>query len=95
VTEEGIIFVSFLGFSDPDNTVTHGLYELKTKTGISVATLVPVDGTLMTHERGGVPPDDTIEGLWGAHGDELVVQRYGDGWGISWVKVVASPPASD
>jgi hypothetical protein len=95
VTDERRIFVSFLGFSDPDNTVTHGLYELKTKTGISVATLVPVDGTLTTHERGGVPPDETIEGLWGADGDELVVQRYGDGWGISWAKVVASPPASD
>jgi hypothetical protein len=25
VTEEGRIFVSFLGFSDPDNNVTHGL----------------------------------------------------------------------
>lgn len=31
----------------------------------------------------------------GAEGDELVVQRYGDGWGISWTKVVASPPTSD
>ncbi len=95
VTEEGRIFVSFLGFSDPDNTVTHGLYELKTKTGISVAGLVPVDGTLSRHERRGVLPDETIEELWGADGDQLVVQRYEDGWGISWVKVVASPPASD
>jgi hypothetical protein len=91
VTEEGRIFVSLRGVSEPDNTVTHGLYELKAKTGISVATLVLVDGTLMTHERGGVPPDETVEELWGADGDELVVQRYGDGWGISWAKVVPSP----
>lgn len=95
VTEEGNIFVSLRGVSEPDNTVTYGLYELKAKTGISVATLVPVEGTLMTHERGGVPPDETIEWLWGADGDELVVQRYGDGWGISWAKVSASPSSPD
>jgi hypothetical protein len=71
------------------------LYELKVKTGISVATLVPVDGILTTHERGGVPPDETFERLWDADGDELVVQRYGDGWGISWAKVVASSSPSD
>jgi hypothetical protein len=61
------------------NSVTHGLYELKAKTGISVATLVPVHGTLTTHERGAVLPDETFDRLWGADGDELVVQRYGDG----------------
>jgi hypothetical protein len=76
------------------NSVTHGLYELKAKTGISVATLVPVHGTLTTHERGAVLPDETFDRLWGADGDELVVQRYGDGWGISWTKVVAFPPTS-
>lgn len=75
--------------------VTHGLYELKAKTGISVATLVPVNGTLTTHERGGVLPDETFDRLWGTDGDELVAQRYRDGWGISWTKVVASPPTSD
>jgi hypothetical protein len=95
VTEAGRVFVSFLDFSDADNTVAHGLYQLKVKTGISVATLVPVDGTLMTHERGGVPPDEMFERLWGADGDELVVQRYGDGWGISWAKVVSSSSPSE
>jgi hypothetical protein len=51
-------------------------------------------GTLTTHEHGGVFPDETFEAV-GADGDELVVQRYGDGWGISWTKVVVSPPTSD
>lgn len=95
VTEAGRIFVSFLGFADPDNTVTHGLYELRAKTGLSIATLVPVDGTLTTHERGGVLPDETFERLWGADGDELVVHRHGDGQGISWAKVSASPSAPE
>jgi hypothetical protein len=95
VTEEGRMFVSLHGVSEPNNSVTFGLYELKAKTGTSVATLVPVDGTLTTHERGGVLPDETLDRLWGADGDQLVVHRYGDGWGISWAKVVASPSTSD
>ena len=95
LTEEGRMFVSFHGVSEPDNTVTHGLYELRAKTGISIATLVPIDGTLATHERGGVLPAETFERLWGADGDELVVHRYGDGRGISWARVSASPSAPE
>lgn len=95
VTEEGRIFVSFLGFSEPDNSVTHGLYELKTRTGTSVATLIPVAGTLTTQDRNGVLLDETLDRLWGADGDELVVHRLGDGWGISWAKVLASPSSLD
>jgi hypothetical protein len=95
VTEEERIFVSLRGFSERDNNVTHGLYELKAETGTSVATLIPVDGTLTTHDRNGIPPDETFDRLWGADGDELVVHRHGDGWGISWAKVLASPPIPD
>ena len=95
VTNKERMFVSLQGFSEPDNTVTHGLYELKAKTGTSVATLIPVDGTLTTHDRNGIPPDDTLDQLWGADGDELVVHRHGDGWGISWAKVSASPSSPE
>jgi hypothetical protein len=95
VTEEERMFVSLQGFSEPDNKVTHGLYELKAKAGTSVATLTPVDGTLTTHDRNGVPPDEAFDRLWGADGDELVVHRQGDGWGISWAKVSASPSSPD
>ncbi|HEY1469259.1 MAG TPA: hypothetical protein VGF61_09455, partial [Candidatus Acidoferrum sp.] len=90
VTEEGRIFVGIDNFSEPDKKRTHGLYELKTKTGTSVATLIPVDGTLTAHDLNDIPPDETFERLWGADGDELVVHRHGDGWGISWAKVSAS-----
>jgi hypothetical protein len=95
VTEEGRIFASFLGFSDPDNNVTHGLYELKAKAGTSVATLIPVNGTITTHDRDSIPPDETFDRLWGADGDELVLHRHGDGWGISWAKVSPSPSTPD
>ena len=95
VTEAGRIFVSLQGFSEPDSIVTHGLYELKAKTGTSVATLIPVSGTLTAYDRNGLPPDETFERLWGSDGDELLVHRYADGWGISWAKVSASPSSPD
>jgi hypothetical protein len=95
VTEEGRIYVSLYGISEPDNTVTYGLYELKAKAGTSVATLIPVNGTITTHDRNGVLPDETFDRLWGADGDELVLHRYGDGRGISWAKVSASPSIPD
>jgi len=91
VTEEGRIFVSLHGVSASDNTVTYGLYALKVKAGTSVATVIPVNGTITTHDRNGIPPDETFDRLWGADGDELVLHRHGDGWGISWAKVSASP----
>ena len=95
VTEAGRIFVSLQGFSEPDNIVTHGLYELKAKTGPSVATLIPVSGTLTAYDRNGLPPNETFERLWGSDGDELLVHKYGDGWGISWAKVSASASSPD
>jgi len=95
VTEAGRIFVSLQGFSEPDNTVTVGLYELRAKAGTSVATLIPVSGTLTAYDGNGLPPAEAFERLWGADGDELVVHRYGDGWGISWAKVSASPSTLD
>jgi len=56
VTEEGRIFVSLRGFSETDNNVRHGLYELKARTGTSVAILMPVDGTLTTPRIPSRPP---------------------------------------
>ncbi len=95
VTEKERVFVSLRGFSEPDNNVTHGLYELKAKTGTSVATLIPADETLTTHGRDGIPSDDAFDRLWGADGEELVVHRHGDGWGISWAKVEATSTTSE
>jgi hypothetical protein len=95
VTEAGRIFVSLLGFSEADNNLTHGLYELKAKAGTSVATLIPVNGTITTHDRDSIRPDETFDRLWGADGVELVLHRHGDGWGISWAKVSESPSTPD
>ena len=95
VTDDERIFVSLGGFSEPDNLVMSGLYELKAKTGTPVAVLVPIEGTLTTYDRNSVPPDEAFERLWGADGSEIVVQRQGDGWGISWGKVSASLATPD
>ena len=89
VTEEGRSFVNLADFIEPDKTRTHGLYELKAKTGTSVATLIRVE---YGHNDS---PDGTLFRLWGADGDELVVQRQGDGWGLSWARISASPSTPD
>ena len=95
VIEDERIFVSLRGFSEKDNRVTCGLYELKARPEASVATLLGVEGTLTTYDRNSVPPDEAFDRLWGADGNEIVVHRYGDGWGISWAKVSPSLSTPD
>jgi hypothetical protein len=90
VTEEGRSFVGLGNCCDQDKKRTTGLYELKTNSGSSIAALVPVEGTVTKYDPNEIVPDGTFFYLWGAHGNELVVQREGDGWGLSWAKVSAS-----
>jgi hypothetical protein len=92
VTEEGRSFAGLSDFSDQDNTRTTGLYELKADSGTPVATLVPVAGTITKYDPSKIAPDDTFFYLWGADGNELVMERQGDGWGLSWARV--SGPAT-
>jgi hypothetical protein len=89
VTEEGRSFVGLSDFSDQDNMRTTGLYELKAASGSPVATLVPVAGTITKYDPSKIAPDGTFLYLWGADGNELVMQRQGDGWGLSWARVSA------
>jgi hypothetical protein len=90
VTEEGRSFVGLSDFSDQDNTRTTGLYELKADSGTPLATLVPVAGTITKYDPSKIAPDGTFFYLWGADGNELVMERQGDGWGLSWARVSAS-----
>jgi hypothetical protein len=90
VTEEGKIFVSLTDFSETDNTRTNGLYELKATPGTSLASLLSVKGAHLSYDPNGIAPDGAFFRLWGADGNELVVQRQGDGWGLSWATVSAS-----
>jgi hypothetical protein len=92
VTEEGRSFVGLSDFSDQNNTRTTGLYELKADRGTPVATLVPVAGTITKYDPSKIAPDGTLFNLWGADGNELVMERQGDGWGLSWARV--SGPAT-
>lgn len=94
VTQEGRIFVSLTDFTGADRTRTNGLYELQVTTG-SVASLVRVRGAHMSYDSNGVPPDGAFFRLWGADGNELVVQRQGDGWGLSWARVSPSSTTPD
>jgi hypothetical protein len=74
---------------------TAGLYELKADIGTTAAYLIPVEGTIVKSDPNEIAPDGTFLGLWGADGNDLVVQRQGDGWGLSWAKVSASVTTAD
>ena len=95
LTEEGRSFVGFGNCCDQDKKRTTGLYELKTKSGSSIAALVPVEGTVTKYDPNEIAPDGTFFYLWGAEGNELVVQREGNGWGLSWARVSASVRTAD
>jgi hypothetical protein len=96
VTEGGRIFVSFDDSScSPCPKRTHALYELRHGAEFSVANLEPIGGTLSVYAVNDVPPEGTFYRLWGADGDQLVVHRQGDGWGISWVSITTSQVSPD
>ena len=61
--------------SEQDKKITRGLYELKASAGNSVATLVSVAGTITKHDPDEIAAEGTFLSLWGADGNELVVQR--------------------
>jgi len=90
VTEEGRRFVGLGNCCDQDKKRTTGLHELKADSGTPVATLVPVAGTITRYDPNKIAPDGTFFYLWGAYGNELVMERQGDGWGPSWAKVSTS-----
>ena len=95
VTEDGRSFVGLGDFSAQDKMWTSGLYELNINAGTSVATLIPVAGTITKRDPDEIAPDATFLDLWGADGDQLVVQRQGDGWGLSWARVSACVTTAD
>jgi len=65
--------------TDQYKKITRGLYELKVNSGTSVATLVPVEGTITAYDPEEIVPDATFFQIWGADGNELVVRRAADG----------------
>ena len=95
VTEEERSFVGLSDYSDQDKKITRGLYELKAKSGTSVATLIPVAGTITRYNHDEIAPDGTFLSLWGADGNELVVRRAGEKSGLSWARVSASTTNSN
>lgn len=80
---------------DQDKNVTKGLYELKANSGTSIASLVPIEGTVIEYDPHEIVPDGTFLHLWGADGNELVVERQRDGWGLSWARVSTSVTTSN
>jgi hypothetical protein len=88
VTEDGRVYASF-GPSWMGGNI-RGLYQIKAEAGNPIARLLPVEGTIKALERGKAPPPGTIEWLWGADGNQLVLWRdhEPDGSWVSWVNVI-------
>jgi hypothetical protein len=86
VTENGRRFVGLGDCCGQEKNRTIGLFELNAEGGTSVATLVPVAGTLTKYDPNEIPPDGTFSYLWGADGDELVVNRQGTAGGSRGLK---------
>jgi hypothetical protein len=96
VTEDGRKFVGLGDHTDQYKKITKGLYELKVNSGTSVATLVPVEGTVTEYDPKEIVPGGTFLQLRGADGNELVVQRKADGYGgLSWARISASATTSN
>jgi hypothetical protein len=94
-TDEGRSFVGLSDCCDEGKARTAGLYELNANSGTPVAALIPVEGTVTKFNPNEIAPDGTFLYLWGADGNDLVVQRQGDGWGLSWAGVAASVRTSN
>jgi hypothetical protein len=85
ITEDHRIFVAL---GNPNRM--RGLYELRAVDGDPIASLTPIDSTIVARERLEDFPEGAFLSLFGADGDALVVQRVGDWPGLSWVKVVST-----
>lgn len=88
VTDDQSIFVAFTNSGGSKRS--KGLYALIAVPGNPIATLTPVKGTVNARDANIDLPEGAFRRLWGADGNSLVVSREGDGWGISWVKVISS-----
>jgi hypothetical protein len=95
LTDEGRSFVGLSDCCDEGKARTAGLYELNADSGAPVAGLMPVEGTVTKFDPNEIAPDGTFLYLWGADGNDLVVQRQGDGWGLSWARVSAPVTTSN
>ena len=93
ITDEEKIFVAFADDLDPGGK--HGVYELKATPGSPIASLTAVDGTVTAFDSYEAVPGGTFLRLWGADGNSLIVSRKGDGWGLSWAKVLAATMAAE
>jgi len=95
VTDEGRVFALLAKGDCQVGGHKQGLYELKAVEKSDFASLTPVEGTVISYDVGDGAPEGNISRLWGADGNELVVMRKRDGWGLSRMKVIAAATKTD
>jgi hypothetical protein len=87
ITENGNLYASFSAHATSRPAGLTGLYQIKAKSGNSIAKLIPVAGSISFTDGKNRPPSGTVIRLWGADGNQLVVWRI-DERDMSWVDVI-------
>jgi len=87
IKEDGKVYGYFSAHATARAEGLNGLYQIKAKSGSSIAELIPVAGSTSFQDGKKPPPSGTVIGLWGADGNQLVVWRV-DERDISWVDVI-------
>ena len=95
VTQDGRSFIGLGDFSAQDKMWKSGLYELNINAGTSVATLIPVAGTITKRDSDEIAPDALS---WISGGRTQInwwCKGKGDGWDLSWARVSACVTTAD
>ncbi|HKV62087.1 MAG TPA: hypothetical protein VJO16_09250 [Candidatus Acidoferrum sp.] len=87
ITENGNLYAHFSAHATRRPAGLWGLYQIKAKSGNSIAGLIPVAGSISFDDGKNRLPSGTIVYLWGADGNQLVVWRV-DEREMSWVDVI-------
>ncbi len=87
VTGNGNLYAYFSAHATAHAEGLNGLYQIKAKSGSSIAELIPVAGSTSFQDGKNRPPSGTVVYLWGADGNQLVVWRM-DERDLSWVDVI-------
>jgi hypothetical protein len=91
ITEDGQVYAYFSAYGASGPHGLTGLFQIKAKSGKSIAELIPVAGSI-SFADGKRLPSGTVIYLWGADGNQLVVWRV-DERDVSWVEVIGREAA--
>jgi hypothetical protein len=87
VSENGRVYASLYELEPASERKTHGLFELHAEPEKGIAKWVAVTGTLNSHREGEAVAKSTFWRLWGAEGNDLIIERQYDAE-FTWARVI-------